>query len=77
MTDIEEVVMDRNAALRGLDKEMIRAYSEKYRIPVPDNETDFWAGVHKARLHITCFTDAEKQVSRNWLKEHGYTENMA
>jgi len=69
-------VSERNAALRSLDKEKILAYAKKYQIELPREEEIFWAAVHKARLEITAMESAEKEVSRQWLKEHGYELNF-
>jgi hypothetical protein len=66
-------VADRTAALRSLDAAHIRAYARKWgaRLPAEDGPV-FWASVHKARLSLSEFTPAEKDVSRAWLVEHGF-----
>jgi hypothetical protein len=69
-------VGERNAALRSLDRNKIEAYARKYGINLPKDEIVFWAGIHKARLQITSFTEEEREVSRRWLKEHGFRESM-
>lgn len=64
---------DRNDALRSLDKDQIFAYMKKYRVDwFPSNEEVFWAGIHKARIAISSFSEEEKEISKKWLDEHGY-----
>ena len=65
---------ERDAALLSLDRVMIKAYAAKYNVKLPDNELDFWAGIHKARIQIDDFSDEVKEVSRQWLQENGYKE---
>jgi hypothetical protein len=72
MEMFDEMLAERNEALRSIDKEKILAYAEKYRIRWPKDEEIFWAAVHKARLHVTTVPDDEKDKSRQWLKEHGF-----
>lgn len=69
-------VVERNAALRSLDRSKIEAYARKHGVGLPQDEMTFWAGIHKARLQITSFTEEEREVSRRWLKEHGFRESM-
>lgn len=71
---IRELEAKRNDVLKSLDKAKIIAYSKKYGVPLPENDLVMWAGVHKARLLILNFSDAEKEVSRQWLKDHGFRE---
>lgn len=56
----------------SLDKEKIVAYCKKYGVPIPEKEIVFWAGVHKARLHINSATNEQKMDSYVWLIEHGF-----
>lgn len=59
-----EFVQERNAALLSLDEEQIRAYCRKYQVNISGNGKMFWAAVHKARMGIRGFPEAEKQISR-------------
>ena len=65
-------VRERDTALRSLDEEKIKAYMTKWGGGYPAVPLVFWASVHKARLGITSFTEEEKEVSRKWLREHGF-----
>lgn len=67
-----EFVQERNAALLSLNKEKILAYCRKYQVRLPGDGKVFWAAVHKARMGIKGFPEAEKQISRQWLNEHGF-----
>ena len=65
---------ERNAALLSLDHAKIEAYAAKYNVQLPNNKQAFWAGIHKARLQIADIPDEEKEISRQWLHEHGFKE---
>ena len=67
-----EFVQERNSALLSLDKEKILAYCRKYGVNISGDGDAFWAAVHKARMGIRGFPEAEKQISRDWLNEHGF-----
>lgn len=66
-------LQERNEALLSLDRKKIVAYMNKYDIPVQMNKTVFWAGIHKARISIVDFPEAEKEKSRKWLKRRGFS----
>lgn len=70
----KKFVKERDEALRSLDKAKIIAYSRKYGVDIPKDEMTMWAGIHKARLMVTSMTAEEQQISRDWLKEHGFKE---
>lgn len=72
-TEIEKYVKERNEALFSLDKEKIKAFSEKWNIPFPQNETVFWAGIHKAIVHTTAATQEQRDNSIKWLIDHGFS----
>ena len=69
---IERFVSYRNQALLSLDAAKIKGQFREYGVRVPKDETVFWAGVHKARVEITNFSKETKDVSRQWLVEHGF-----
>ena len=71
-TDFTDFIRERDSALRSLDEEKIKAYMAKWCARYPENTQVFWASVHKARLGITSFTEEEKEISRKWLREHGF-----
>ena len=71
---LAEMVADRDAALLSLDEAEIRAYGLKYGERFASDPAVFWLAVHRARLAIAGFPEEAKQVSRDWLAEHGYDE---
>lgn len=73
---MEKFVKDRDTSLLSLDKEKIVAFCNKYGVPIPENETVFWAGVHKGIVHLNAATDEQKKQSVEWLLEHGFTTNI-
>jgi hypothetical protein len=70
--DLDQFFKDRDEALLSLDKDKILAYSIKYGAYIPKDERVFWAGVHKARLALSCVDAEGKILSRNWLVEKGW-----
>lgn len=71
--NIEEFAQERNEALLSLDKKKIKSHMKKYQVRFePENETVFWAGVHKAIIGINSATSEQKQKSRDWLIAHGF-----
>ncbi len=71
--DMESFISERNEVLRSLDRKKIEAYAVKYKVRLyTQDETGFWAAIHRARLSLvpTPFTEAE--MSREWLSAHGY-----
>jgi len=69
---VDEILAERDAALRSLDEVTIRLYAERYGIYMPDNHLAFWAGVHKARLQLSVFSESERALSMLWLLRHGF-----
>ena len=46
-------------------------------VTIKDNtEISLLAGLHKARLYANEITSEEKEISRQWLKDNGFTENI-
>ena len=71
---IKNFIKQRNEALLSLDKDKIIALSEESGpYEIPEDESVFWAGVHKARLGVVSFSPEVKEESRNWLREHGFS----
>lgn len=68
----DQFIKDRNEALLSLNKFKIQAYAMKYGAMFSDNDEIFWASVHKARIAIKEIPESEKQISRKWLKAHGF-----
>ena len=69
---IEKIVKERDEAMLSLDKDKILAYCKKYGVPIPKNETVFWAVVHKTILYLNAATKEQKEKSAAWLVEHGF-----
>lgn len=67
---------ERDSALLSLDEKKIREFAKKWKVPMPTNETVFWAGVHKAICNLTTSTDEQKCNSIIWLLEHGFTPEI-
>lgn len=75
MDEIKNCIRERNEALGSLDETKIKAYMKKYGcedIPEPY----FWPSIHKARLQIENLSEEEKEISRRWLIEHGYSPEV-
>lgn len=68
----KQFIKDRDEALLSLDKDKIMAYCKKYGVPIPDEELVFWAGIHKAIVHLISATQEQKERSAQWLLEHGF-----
>lgn len=73
---MKQFVKDRDAALLSLDKDKIIAYLNKYGIPVPDNETVFWAGIHKGIVAMNAAPVEKKIDSMMWLVQHGFSPDI-
>ena len=76
MTFIQKFLKDRKEVLKSLDLEEAKKYCFKYGIPLPSTEISLLAGLHKARLYANEITAEEKEISRQWLKENGFSENI-
>ena len=48
----------------------------KHNKNMPRNNLAFWAGVHKGICNLPNCTNEEKEFSRNWLKKHGFKEEI-
>ena len=66
----------RNLALYNLDVEKMKELSKELAIPIPDDNLTILAGMHKIRLNHILFTDEMKEVSRTWLKENNFSEEI-
>lgn len=78
----EDFIKDRNEAFASMDKEKIIAYCNKYKIQIPEDETDFWAGVHKVICNLFLLEDSPISIeqynkSYEWLATHGYSPRIA
>lgn len=73
MNELKQYVKERDEALLSLDEKRILLFCKRYDIQVPQSSEAFWAGVHKAILHLNAATWEQKQASYDWLMEHGFT----
>ena len=78
---MEEFIKDRNEAFTSMNKEKLLAYCEKYGIAIPEDETTFWAGVHKSVCNLYLLENSPISIeqynkSYDWLKEHGYSPSV-
>jgi len=72
MDPLKEFRFERDIALLSLSEPIIRAYCQKWEVPLPGDMELFWLAVHQARLQISYFEESEKELSRKWITEHGY-----
>jgi len=70
--EISDYVKERNKALLSLDKAELESLFAKAGVKMPDDDIEFWAGVHIARLQVTTFSDEVKAESLGWLHANGY-----
>jgi hypothetical protein len=75
-------IKDRNNILKNLDNPecmiQVARYCKKYDIAMPQSTETILAGLHKARLYVMSkdITNEMKESSRQWLKEHNYSEDI-
>jgi hypothetical protein len=78
---LQAYIIERDTMLRKLDPEACTAHFKKWSIPMPPMG---WADpvevpmimMHKCRLTLTTFSEAEKAISREWLSARGYSEDL-
>lgn len=73
MDELKQFVKERDESLLSLDKDKIQSFMRKYSVPFPKNELVFWAGVHKAIIHINSASTEQKFASIVWLENHGFS----
>lgn len=74
---IQAFIERRNSILRRLDEVEFMVFMREIGAwETPVNPTVPLAAMHKCRLHVNEFTEAEKQQSRDWLKANGYKERL-
>lgn len=74
--DIKKFVKEQQEVLLSLDRKRILAYCKKWDIKVPEDETAFWAGVHKTILQMNAATLDQKWNSFEWLIKHGFSPSI-
>ncbi len=74
---MNQFLKDRREALLSMDKKKIEQYMKKYDVRFkPSNDLVFWTAIHKARCNLLDFPIEEKEKSRKWLHEHGFSERI-
>ena len=75
---IGQYVKDRDAVLRTLDPKKVSAFFRKHNPGMPAYADTIVPEImmHKCRLQIETFTDAEKILSREWLLSRGYSLDL-
>lgn len=76
MNAVIRYAKERNEALFSMDKEKIMDFFKKYGLDAPENETVFWATVHKCICNIPTAPAELSERSGRWLAEHGMSVNM-
>lgn len=72
----QEYCRERDEAFLSLDEAKIREFCKKHGVQVPDNDTAFLAGIHKAIVHLDAASNEQKYDSVLWLIEHGFSPNI-
>lgn len=75
--DMQEFKRKQLHALRSLDVQVFRDYMSKYNPEMSEMiarmpELQVQRSMHLARLQADFMTPEEKEVSGEWLKEHGF-----
>lgn len=70
---IEQFKKERDETLLSLDKQRILDYCKRHHILLPDDELSFWAGIHTAIYAIHSATYEQKEASRQWLMQFGFS----
>ena len=72
--NLKKYLKERDEALLSLDKEKIVKFMKKHcpDAEIPENETVFWAGVHKVICHLNSANAGQKLNSMIWLVNHGF-----
>lgn len=75
--DVEDWIMDRKLALIVGTLATVNAYLVKYgEPPMPDCE-EAYVAIHTARLSLgKDMPEGVKEASRQWLKDHGYSDYL-
>ena len=72
----EERIIALKEALLSMDKSHILDYYRKYADDETMDEEDdtvFWATVHKSRTALTCLPAVERLTSVKWLTDRGFS----
>ena len=75
---IAKYVKERDAALRSLDPGRVARFVRANHPGMPDFVDPVVPEImmHKCRLQLETFTEAEKAVSREWLLGNGYSLSL-
>lgn len=67
---------ERDEAFLSLDEKKILAFCMKHNVKIPENQTAFWAGVHKAICNMNAASSEQKAASVLWLLERGFSPEI-
>ena len=75
----KKFIKERDEALLSLDKERIVKFMRKYNpeAKIPENETVFWAAIHKAICVLDSANPGQKLNSTIWLVNHGFRPEIS
>ena len=73
--EIAAYITERDEVVRSLDVDRVIAFHKKHNPRGPGFSTRHVAEIamHNTRLHINALTEPEKEISRAWLRSHGYS----
>ncbi|MDR1772567.1 MAG: hypothetical protein LBS02_18340 [Hungatella sp.] len=74
--DMSQFKKERDGALFSLDKQKILKYCKKYGVPLPSNDIAFRAGAHKSIYHLQSATFEQKEKSKQWLFDNGFSPEI-
>ena len=74
--NFDDFKRERDEALRSLDVKKLKAYMEKYDVPMPSDPTVWWAAIHKARVALTSLSEEDREISRLWLQSQNMTPGI-
>lgn len=74
--NLKNFIKERDEALLSLDRDKIVKFLRKYDAKIPEDETIFWAGIHKAICHLNSANAGQKLNSMIWLVNHGFKPDI-
>ena len=74
MAILADLLLERDDVLSSLDEAAIRAFTQRYEIPTPDDPTLFWVFVHQMRYYWPACPFKQRCVSAKWLVDNGFSD---
>ena len=77
----KDFIKDRDEAFASGNVDKVKTYCKKYSIKIPEDETTFLAGMHKAICNLYILPDTkisleQYEKSYDWLIANGYTPSI-